>query len=291
MAKAAKRSASAETSENVSLWNELVTTPPEYLKDFKRAGGFAGKSIDPVYRVRRLTEMFGPVGKGWGVVQEDQWSEAGSGAFVVYVRGHVWWRDTDGTVYQTNSHTGGTVADRAPDEVYKMAETDALGKCALDLGLAADVYMGEHDGDKYQRPESGPAYTPQSGAPANRGRSTAAAEKPSVRDVAATAITSAQVGSVSEEIIALTDEVAAHAYSKRLFSRLMLSTDLPKNEIAAISERMLTKRAEVITEAMLPNLSSTAQAFVKQGWVSAETAGKIVTLCERKLGIPPEVSK
>ena len=136
-------------TNNMNLWNSVCTTPAEYLKQFTRSGGFSGKSIDPVYRIRKLTEMFGPVGKGWRFVVSKRWSENNC----VYVSGHIWYKIGDEQC-ETCEHTGGTEIGRTPDEAYKMSETDALGKCALDIGIAADVYLGQHDGDKYQRPES-----------------------------------------------------------------------------------------------------------------------------------------
>lgn len=142
-------------NENTRIWAQGFDTPEDKLKTFRRAGGFSGKSIDPVYRLQRLTEIFGPCGQGWGFEQTERWREEfatkDGPVSVVFVRGKLWYVE-GGERCETCEHTGGTVADRTPDEAYKMAETDALGKCALDLGLAADVYLGLHDGDKYQRP-------------------------------------------------------------------------------------------------------------------------------------------
>ena len=36
------------------------------------------------------------------------------------------------------------------DECFKMSMTDAVGKCLLQIGLAADVYMGQFDDSKYR---------------------------------------------------------------------------------------------------------------------------------------------
>ncbi len=138
-------------SKTTDLWRQLSVTPEQNLKAFKRAGGFSGKSIDPTYRLQRLTETFGPCGIGWRFVTTKMWREEYLDKPVVYVTGYLWYV-LDGKKYRTCSHTGGTEATRTPDEAYKMAETDALGKCALDIGLAADVYLGLHDGDKYQKP-------------------------------------------------------------------------------------------------------------------------------------------
>jgi hypothetical protein len=282
-----KKTSEAQESENTALWNELRSTPPEYTKEFKKAGGFSGKSIDPVYRIRRLTEHFGPCGKGWGFVQEDQWSDGGSGAYVVYVRGHLWYM-LDGERYQTCSHTGGTDTSRTPDEAFKMAETDALGKCCVDIGLAVDVYMGEHDGDKYQVSDSAPARRPDRD---NQGRQQAGtnpsnstqASKPVVP------IVEAEVAKILEFIKDAKDEPQAMAMSKSLFNRLLLSTPavLPQQALFTLAERMISRRCELATEPMLKNLEETIGAYIKQKWVAAANANKQLELVKRRLGIAP----
>lgn len=287
MAKAPKSSV-AETTDNTVIWNALRATPEAYLKTFKKAGGFSGKSIDPVYRIMRLTEQFGPCGKGWGFVQEDQFSDAGSGAYCVYVRGHLWYM-LDGERYQTCSHTGGTICDRAPDESYKMAETDALGKCCVDIGLAVDVYMGEHDGDKYQVPEDAPRHTPNA---ANAGRQQAGT-KPSNAQAAkapATPIVEAEIQHILEAIKGLKDEADAHAYSKRMYGRLLGSVSLSPESLALIGERIIGRRCELATATMLNNLEETIKAFAAQKWISGSNSKKQLELVKRRLGIAPEAA-
>lgn len=286
MAKAKKTQAAAE-GENTVLWNRCSTTPGEYLKDFKRAGGFQGSSIDPVYRIRLLTEMFGPCGKGWGFVQEDQWTDGGSGAYVVYVRGHLWYM-LDGERYQTMSHTGGTNTDRTPDESYKMAETDALGKCCLDLGLAADVYMGVHDADKYQ--DNAPqAYKGNSAAAGRRQAGRNPSNAPPVEEPAVL-IVDAEVQGILKAIDALPDDVEAYSYARRLFNRMLISKDLDPRALPAMAERMLVKRCGFATEALLPDLLKIGKAYVAQGWLTQTTVDNSIALCERRLGIAPKTT-
>lgn len=287
MAKTDKTSLAPE-SENTALWNELRTTPQEYTKQFQRAGGFSGKSIDPVYRIRRLTERFGPCGMGWGFVQEDQWSDGGTGVYCVYIRGYLWYR-LNGKRYKTCSHTGGTDASRTPDEAYKMAETDALGKCCVDIGLAVDVYMGEHDGDKYQERQDKPrnGYQPdQAGRrPAGSNPSNAPAAK---GKQPAMPIVEAEVHRILDDIKNVKDEVAAHALSKRMFGRLLVSVTLAEGLRANIAERIIGKRCELASENMVGNLEETINAFIKQGWIGSANAKKNLEIVKRRLGIAPE---
>jgi hypothetical protein len=144
-----------ETAEdNLRLWNRLRRTDPKATKPFTRSGGFRGTQIDPTWRIQMMTEAFGPIGQGWGYEQLD-WTVAER---MVFICVRVWYRDPDtGERCWTGPQWGGTEMVRrrngleAPDdECFKMSMTDALGKCLLQLGLAADVHMGQFDDSKYR---------------------------------------------------------------------------------------------------------------------------------------------
>lgn len=300
MAKSNARKVAAGEGDNCRIWNKLCVTPAEYGKQFTRAGGFKGTSIDPVWRIRMLTELFGPVGKGWGFIQEDQWSDGGAGVYTVYVRGHIWYVDEDGERCETMSHTGGTVVESREngygktvsnaDEVYKMAETDAFGKCCLDLGLSADIYMGIHDTDKYQQPDGQQATAGRDAGkrPAGNDPKGYNVPKDEKRGKAATPIASSEVEGCLSAIAELKDDVAAYDYSRKLFNRMLGSKDLKPKDLALLAERMASKRCEFVDESMLDNLKKTLTAYQKQGWMPEATAKKMLSLCERRLGIPPE---
>lgn len=130
------------------LWSQWCDTPPTATKRFKRSGGFEGNDINPEYRIKRMTEVFGACGQTWGWTIKERW-ESHDCAFV---RLSIWYK-VAGKVYETGDQVGGTDFSRTPDEAYKMAITDAIGKCLASLGLAADIYLGEFD-TKYNRPES-----------------------------------------------------------------------------------------------------------------------------------------
>lgn len=52
-------------SENMSIFEQLRVTPPEARKEIKggRLKGFT--DINPMWRIKKLTEVFGPCGIGW----------------------------------------------------------------------------------------------------------------------------------------------------------------------------------------------------------------------------------
>lgn len=134
------------------IWDALATTDKNYTKDFKKAGGFGGTDINPQWRMRRMTEQFGPVGVGWGYEVKRTWREDFGNTPFVFAEVVLWYypSDTDEQPAMTGPQIGGTDASRASDEAYKMAITDGLGKCMAQIGLAADVYLGEFD-TKYSR--------------------------------------------------------------------------------------------------------------------------------------------
>jgi len=147
-------------SEMMEVWNTVYKTDPKYTKDFKKGGGFSGTDINPTYRIMRMTELFGVCGKGWGWTVSEHWREESGGKEFVFVMVNLWWCE-NGKVEKnyTGENIGGTDATRSPDEAYKMAITDALGKCMTAIGISADVYMGEFD-TKYQPKPAAKAKTP-----------------------------------------------------------------------------------------------------------------------------------
>lgn len=167
----------SDANTNLTIWNELKRTDPKATKPFQRSGGFKGTQIDPVYRMERMTEVFGPVGQGWGWEQTGQHVSDG----MVFVGVRVWylpageapkWPETAPGVPLnarfTGPQWGGDVLTlerggrtRPNDEAFKMAMTDAIGKALLSIGLAADVYMGLFDDSKY-REESEAFYAAKS---------------------------------------------------------------------------------------------------------------------------------
>ena len=152
--------------DNLEFWNALKRTDPKATKPFQRAGGFRGTQIDPAWRLQMMTEVFGPVGKGWGYEQLE-WTIAER---MVFICCRVWYIDPHtGEKYFTGPQWGGTEmvrrnrdgTERPDDECFKMSMTDAIGKCMLQVGLAADIYLGQFDDSKY-REESEVFYTVKS---------------------------------------------------------------------------------------------------------------------------------
>jgi len=149
------------SNTNIDLWNRLEKTDPKYTKPFSRGGGFKGTALNATYTVRRLTEVFGPCGKGWRFVLDDERIEeghtlkSGDKARVHIVRGHIAYL-MDGKWYETSPQFGQTMlVDEnkygvfTDEEAPKKSITDCIGKCAVLLGVGADIHLGLFDDNKY----------------------------------------------------------------------------------------------------------------------------------------------
>lgn len=144
---------------NMELY-ELGRQVPNEAKKPITAGRLKGfTDINPMWRIKRLTEMFGPCGIGWWYEITDKRMEAGANSeMCVFVDIKLFYRWGD-TVSQPVYGTGGSsfVAKEkngmyTSDECFKMALTDAISVAAKAIGVGADVYYAK-DRDKYSNPE------------------------------------------------------------------------------------------------------------------------------------------
>ncbi len=140
--------------DNLYYYN-LGRAVPETAKKPIQGGRMNGKTdINPVWRIKTLTSMFGPCGIGWYYKSVKEWMERYEGsvaAFVkieLYVRvGEEWSmpiQGTGGSMFVEMQRSGPYVSD----ECYKMATTDAISVACKQLGIGADVYW-DRDTTKY----------------------------------------------------------------------------------------------------------------------------------------------
>ncbi len=141
-------------TENTALWDKLGKTDPSHTKTFKRAGGFSGTAIKPMWSYRRMTEEFGPCGVGWGINQPSFQvvPNPASEEILVYCTVAVWHGERDRIVFGVGGdkvagkNKFGAVTD---DEAFKKAFTDAVTNALKLIGVGADVHMGMFDDNKY----------------------------------------------------------------------------------------------------------------------------------------------
>jgi hypothetical protein len=142
---------------NTAIWDNVTHPPPSMLKQI--AGGkLKGKSdINPQWRLRIMTEQFGPCGLGWRYEIERLWTEPGPNGEVMafalvnlFIRQEAEWSAAIPGVGGSTMIAPERGALTANDECYKMAVTDALSVAMKAIGVAADIYMGLWDGSKYR---------------------------------------------------------------------------------------------------------------------------------------------
>lgn len=143
--------------EKMEIYDRVRSVPDEAKKSIS-AGRLKGMTdINPMWRIKKLTEEFGPCGIGWWTKVTDRWTDTVGDetcAFVdleLYIKvGDEWSKPitgSGGSKLATKERSGVYVSD----ECYKMAETDALSVACKKLGIGADVYFSA-DRTKYIQP-------------------------------------------------------------------------------------------------------------------------------------------
>lgn len=133
--------------ENMEIYTRVMETPKTALKAIA-AGRLKGMSdINPMYRIQKLTETFGPCGFGWKyTITNKEIMEGANGEKIaivdidLYVKWNGEWSEaipgTGGASFIANERNGAYTSD----ECYKMGLTDAISVACKALGIGADVY-------------------------------------------------------------------------------------------------------------------------------------------------------
>lgn len=141
--------------ENLELYNAVREVPKEAQKAIG-AGRLKGMTdINPMWRIKVLTEQFGICGLGWYTEIIKTWLETGANGEItanveirLYIKkGNDWSRPIQGIGGSkfVAKETNGLYTD---DECYKKAYTDAVSVACKALGIGADVYFAK-DSTKY----------------------------------------------------------------------------------------------------------------------------------------------
>jgi hypothetical protein len=147
---------------NLDAWNKLKTPPPEAMSKIKGGRLNGMTDIKPQWRYKVMTEVFGPVGLGWGYSIKRLWTEkCEDGTVCAFAEVSAWYK-LDGAKSELFDGIGGSMLVakesaglRTSDECYKMATTDALSVALKMIGVGADVYSGDvsHDSKYAVQPE------------------------------------------------------------------------------------------------------------------------------------------
>ncbi|MEH2517370.1 hypothetical protein V1279_002943 [Bradyrhizobium sp. AZCC 1610] len=146
---------STKQQDNLAIWDAVETTDMKYTKQFNRGGGFKGTSINATYSAKKATQVFGPLGIGWGWNVIDEKYQPGQDKDIVHVvRIKLWyeWNGKRGEIEHfgqtqfVGKNKNGYYTD---EEAPKKSLTDAISKGLSLLGFGADVHLGLYDDNRY----------------------------------------------------------------------------------------------------------------------------------------------
>lgn len=144
---------------NLEIYERARNVPEDAQRTIE-AGNLKGfTDINPMWRIKKLTELFGACGLGWWYTIDRQWLEsAPNGEVKAFCNITLYYVDpetgeksmgiigTGGSTFVQNTKNGVKVSD----ECYKMALTDAISVAAKALGVGADVYWDKDNETKYE---------------------------------------------------------------------------------------------------------------------------------------------
>ncbi len=153
-------------SANGRLWNEVAKTYPSQTKRVN-SGGRSFTAIDAYAQIKRATEVFGPVGIGWGWEVKSLQHFGQSPHDVVHATVEVWYIEPeidDDSPFGSQERRGvftsvgcaqmtmqpkGKDYVRVDADAGKKATTDAITKALSFIGFNVDVFFGAFDSNKY----------------------------------------------------------------------------------------------------------------------------------------------
>ena len=147
---------------NLEIWNQVEQTDHSATKKAK-VNGMDITSINGTSVVKKATEIFGPVGIGWGYKIVEEHFKPGAPIVVAdkvfhelmhTIKIQVWYKQNDEK--HTVTHYGHTPYVRSTQhglktdfDAPKKSLTDALKKALSMLGFNADVFLGMWDDQNY----------------------------------------------------------------------------------------------------------------------------------------------
>jgi len=130
--------------DNMRIWSQVDKTDPDNTK--KVDLGYKFTAIDAYTQIQRATELWGPVGIGWG------WNAPVFKAYECLLVCEVclWYMEGDkvGNIHVVEAAKL-KMGDKPDDNAHKKTLTGAITKGLSYLGFNADVFLGRFDDNKY----------------------------------------------------------------------------------------------------------------------------------------------
>jgi hypothetical protein len=141
---------------NKALWDSVKVTDPSAVKPIT-GKSYKGDSPKPYWLIERATDVFGPIGIGWGVVVKSERFERMSDTDVLHVAVVSVWYVHNGVRSETFDQMGGTKAAymtskgvlMVDEDAGKKSVTDGMVKCLSMIGFAGDIFSGLWNDSKY----------------------------------------------------------------------------------------------------------------------------------------------
>ena len=157
---------------NLKVWSHADKIDPAYTKDDKN-GGYSSLSLNSYWIFKKATELFGPIGTGWGFTVDEERFDTGHTIWhepslktdnpialgvekTHTIKISLWYflEEKKGCIEGVYGHTkyiyrtnnGKWITD---GEAPKKSLTDAMKKALSLLGFAGEVFMGEYDNPYY----------------------------------------------------------------------------------------------------------------------------------------------
>ena len=163
-------SALSKEDLNISFWESVCETNPNYTSEFRNAWGSTSTTIAPMFQIREATRKWGRLGDGWGTVvevialhpdvvalevtiwntdnpkNEKRFGNPLIGTSPLYINRKK--RDSDGK-FVLDSDNCVVVNKVVDDNASFKAFTTALTKGLSHYGFNSDVFLGKFDDTKY----------------------------------------------------------------------------------------------------------------------------------------------
>ena len=145
---------------NMDIYERVKEVPQDAQKEIK-GGRLKGMTdINPMWRIEKLTEVFGPCGIGWYTTITEQWIEEGAReekcAFVkinLFIKQDGEWSKPIEGIGGSSFIAVQNGSLYTSDECYKMAYTDAISVACKALGFGANIYWKKKNETKYDKVE------------------------------------------------------------------------------------------------------------------------------------------
>ena len=137
-------------NDNLALWDRFADIDPKFTKPIT-GKPYKGTSPNPHYIIRCLTEMFGPVGSGFGwEVRAEGFQPLGEET-LHWCRIRFWHGDGAGfdAYGQTKAHMKTKNGMMVDEDAPKKSLTDAITKAAAQVGIASNIFLGRWDDSRY----------------------------------------------------------------------------------------------------------------------------------------------